>query len=262
MDRNVPPPLPLPLIASLITLFVGVFAFAVALVIEEEQWEMEQLLLRHALSMLRDSRKRKFDDAEGHFVMKCRYIQWDRDRAQQCIMDDYLGPVPKFNEDGFKRMFHVSHRNYDMIRAKLCLSDRFFRDSFDARRRRSISIDAKILMALKYISYGAAINAFRDNFQMGESTSRLCVSHFVHGVFSCNDIHNKYFRKMSTANAKRVEKMHHDVHGIHGMAFSLDCSHFFGGKFPTKYHGQQLLSKQPVITTYGFGIAYLVTLVP
>ena len=63
---------------------------------------------------------------------------------------------------------------------------------------------------------------------MGESTSRLCVSHFVHGVLSCNDIRNKYFRKMSTADAKRVEKMHHDVHGIRGMAFSLDCSHFFG----------------------------------
>jgi hypothetical protein len=174
MDRDVPPPLPLPLIASLISLFVGVFACAVALVIEEEQREMEQLLLRHALSMLQDSRKRKSDDAEGHFVTKCRYIQWDRDRAQQCIMDDYLGPVPKFNKDGFKCMFCVTRRIYDMIHAKLCLSDPFFRDLFDARRWRSISSDAKILMALKYISYGAAINAFRDFFQMGESTSRLC----------------------------------------------------------------------------------------
>jgi hypothetical protein len=78
----------LPLIASLITLFVGVLACAVALVIEEEQWEMEQVLLRHALSMLWDSRKRKFDNAEGNFVTKRRCIQWDRDRAQQCIIDD------------------------------------------------------------------------------------------------------------------------------------------------------------------------------
>ena len=227
MNRN-PPPLPLPLIASIITLFVGVFVCAVALVIEEEQREIEQSLLRDSLYMLWDSRKRKSDNAEGHLVTKRRYIQWDRDRAQQCIMEDYLGPVPKFNEDGFKRMFRVSHQNYDIIRAKLCPSDTFFRDAFDARKRRSISIDAKILMALKYISYGAAINAFRDYFQMSESTSRLCVSHFVRGVLSCDDIRNKYFRKMSAADAKRIEKMHHDVHGIHGMAFSLDCSHFFG----------------------------------
>jgi hypothetical protein len=33
--------------------------------------------------------------------------------------DDYLVPVPNFHEDGFKRMFHVSHQNYDMIHAKL-----------------------------------------------------------------------------------------------------------------------------------------------
>ncbi len=32
--------------------------------------------------------------------------------------------------------------------------------------------------------------------------------------------------------------MHHDVHGVHGMAFSLDCTHFSWGKCPAKYHGQ------------------------
>jgi hypothetical protein len=69
---------------------------------------------------------------------------------------------------------------------------------------------------------------------MGESTSRLCVSHFVHGVLSCDDIRNKYFRKMSTADAERVEKMHHNVHDICGKAFSLDCSH---GQYKGKESG-------------------------
>jgi hypothetical protein len=103
---------------------------------------------------------------------------------------------------------------------------------------RSISIDAKILISLKCIAYGTAINAFRDYFQMGESTSRLCVQHFARGILGCDAICNKYFRKMSPADAKRVEQMHYDAHGIHGMAFSIDCTHFFGGKCPTKYHGQ------------------------
>jgi hypothetical protein len=43
---------------------------------------------------------------------------------------------------------------------------------------------------------------------------------------------------MSRADAKCVEQMHHDAHGVHGMAFSIDCTHFFGGKCPTKYHGK------------------------
>jgi hypothetical protein len=135
-------------------------------------------------------------------------------------------------------MFRVSRQKYDELRSILCNSDPFFQDSIDARNRRSISIDAKILISLKYISYGTAINAFRDYFQMGESTSRLCVKHFVRGVLRCDALRDKYFRKMSRADAKRVEQMHYDAHGVHGMAFSIDCTHFLGGKCPTKYHGQ------------------------
>jgi hypothetical protein len=108
-------------------------------------------------------------------------------------------------------VFHVSRQKYDEIRNILCNSDLFFRDTMDARNRCSISIDAKILISLKYISYGTAINAFRDYFQMGESTSRLCVRHFAHGVLACDALHN---RKTSQADAKCVEQMHHDAHGI------------------------------------------------
>jgi hypothetical protein len=171
MDRNVPLSLPFPLIASLITLLVGVLACAVELIVEEEQRDMELSLLRHSLSMLWDSRtrkKRKSKDAQDAFLAKYRYIEWDRDRAKQYLMDDYLASMPNFNDDGFKRIFRVSHQTYDLIRAKLCLVDPFFRDSYNARRWASISVDAKILIALKYVSYGTAINAFRDYFQMGE----------------------------------------------------------------------------------------------
>ena len=145
-----------------------------------------------------------------------------------------LSNVPRFNDVGFKQMFSVSHQKYDKIRNILCNSDPFFRDTVDARNWCSISVDAKTLMSLKYISYGTAINAFRDYFQVGESTSRLCVKHFAHGVLRCDALCNKYFRKMSWADAKHVEQMHHDAYGVCGMAFSIDCTHFLGGKCSTK----------------------------
>ena len=74
---------------------------------------------------------------------------------------------------------------------------------------------------------------------MGESTSRLCVSHFVRGILSCDDIHDKYFQKMSPSDAKWVERMHHEAHGIPGMAFSLDCSHFLGVNVLHSYKGKE-----------------------
>jgi hypothetical protein len=64
------------------------------------------------------------------------------------------------------------------------------------------------------------------------------LKHFVTGVLGSDEIRGKYYRDMSPADAKRVGKMHHDAHGVHGMAFSLDCIHFSWGKCPTKYHGQ------------------------
>jgi hypothetical protein len=61
--------------------------------------------------MLLQSRRKRSSGTEVG-PRKCRYISWDRDRAHACIMDDYLGPVPRFNEDGFKRMFRISRQNY------------------------------------------------------------------------------------------------------------------------------------------------------
>jgi hypothetical protein len=180
--------------------------------------------------MLRESWKRERQYEEGVGVRKKQYLMWDQERARQCTADDYLGAVPKFNADEFKRMFHVSWNNYERIRIFLCGFDPFFRDSYDATRRRSISIDAKVLISLKYRSYGTSINAFRDYFQICESTSWLCLHHFVKGVLSCDEIQMKYFRTMSPSDAKRVERMHYEVHGVHGLAYSLDCSHFAWGK--------------------------------
>jgi hypothetical protein len=74
---------------------------------------------------------------------------------------------------------------------------------------------------------------------MGESTSRLCVRHFAHGVLACDAFHIKYFRNMSQADAKCVEQMHHDAHGIHGIAFSIDCTHFLGKVPNGQYKGKE-----------------------
>jgi hypothetical protein len=158
-------------IFTLFTAFIGILLYAVAEVIEEEDAEFEALILEHARELLVNQRKRKRGGVG--IRRKRRYIVWDRTRALESISADYLGPLPRFNADEFKRMFRVSRANYERIRNALCRSDPFFRDSYDAHRRRSICVDAKILIALKYICYGTAINSFRDYFQMGESTSRL-----------------------------------------------------------------------------------------
>ena len=96
--------------------------------------------------------------------MKRRLVFWDRERARACILKDYLGPAPTFSLDEFKRIFRISRSTYNDLRNQLCAHDPFFRDGFDNSKRQKISTDAKILIALKWLAYGASVDAFGDYF--------------------------------------------------------------------------------------------------
>jgi len=91
-------------------MLVALFSCVAMLVVEEEYNELCLKLLRETLVMIRESRRRKRrlggDIVDG--PRKKSFIKWDRDRARQCIEEDYLGAVPRFCNDDFKRMFRIS----------------------------------------------------------------------------------------------------------------------------------------------------------
>ena len=130
---------------------------------------------------LRSRKRQPIPDGDGR-VTRRRVILWDRQRAQQCIEQDYLGPTPAFGLDDFKRIFRVSRSSYDVIKRCVCEMDLFFRDGLDVTGKRRVSTDAKLLISLKYLGHGCSVNAFRDYFQVGESTALLSIKkiHEVH----------------------------------------------------------------------------------
>jgi hypothetical protein len=174
--------------------------------------------------------------AEGE-PRKRRIIPWDRRRAVMCITEDYFDPQPKFGLDDFKRMFRISRNIYDRLHSYLAGNVTFFRDGFDATGKAKISSHAKILIALKYLCYGCSVNAFRDYFQLGESTAmksvKLLTKELVQSPFR-----NEFFGAMTPSDAKQVEALHRSVHGVPGMIGSLDCSHISWGNCPISHQGQ------------------------
>jgi hypothetical protein len=62
------------------------------ILLEEEEQEQMQELMRDSLMMFREGRKQR-GEATGDVARKKSYINWDRDRARQCIQEDYLGAV-------------------------------------------------------------------------------------------------------------------------------------------------------------------------
>ena len=219
---------------------ISIIAATSLLLVEEEQDSAVVTAAAEAISAVVVSHRNKTERGhdEAQYPSKRRAVAWNRERAAICIEEDYLGAVPKFSMDDFKRIFRVSRSVYNSIRNHLCESVPFFLDGYDATKRQKICTDAKILIALKCLAYGSSVNSFRDYFQLGESTARLCVEKFTHGIVDDEQFRQLYFRSMTPSDARRVEAMHFDQHGIHGMAGSLDCTHIGWNNCPVAHQGQ------------------------
>lgn len=152
-----------------------ILAVAVAVVIEEEEEEtavssqvVEAIQATTAvLQTLRDeSRKRSRSSSdecaseEGR-PQKKRYIRYDRERAQTCVRQDYVGPSPLFDDKQFERVFRITRTIYERVRRICCEDDSFFRRSSllvvpgrDLLRGKSLHV--KILKGL--------LACFKENF--------------------------------------------------------------------------------------------------
>ncbi len=223
-------------------LCIGLFSAAVSILLEEE--EEQNRLVAAATEVipgtLLELRKRQgcSHEDDNMLPVKRKIIFWDRERAESSIQSDYLGPSPRFSMDDFKRMFRMSRVMYNDIRNILCATDPFFRDGFDITGRKKISTDAKLMIAIKVLAYGSCANSFRDYYQLGDSTARLAVKHFTAGIASDHSLQETFLRSMSPSDAKRVESMHYEQHGVRGIAGSLDCSHVPWVNCPVAHHGQ------------------------
>ena len=62
--------------------------------------------------------------------------------------------------------------------------------------------------------------------------------HLTYGIYDNADLHCLYLCSMSPADAKHVEAMNYEQHGMHGMVGSLDCSHIAWNNCPVAYQDQ------------------------
>ena len=94
------------------------------------------------------------------------------------------------------------------------------------------------------MAYGVSASAFRDYFQMGESTAELCCEKVAHIISHCDELRSKFLRRMTRADARRVSSLHEQIHGFLGMLGSLDCMHLPWKNCPKAYQGQFMNGKK------------------
>ena len=72
------------------------------------------------------SSKRHSSDADDpHPTKKRKQKQYARDQAKKCVMDDWLGPIPKLPDQLFECTFHIKHAMIDTIIKHLAKHDSF-----------------------------------------------------------------------------------------------------------------------------------------
>jgi hypothetical protein len=113
---------------------------------------------------------------------------------------------------------------------------------------------------MKMVCYGVSFSAFSDYYQMGASTTKLCLTKLCQSIVKCPAISNYYLQRPTKSDAKKFINLHKSVHGIDGCRGSLEVTKIIGMHVRRlgKDEGKEGYPMQLQTTTYGFGTMLLV----
>lgn len=172
---------------------------------------------------------------EWRHLPRSKRTEYDYTRALQCVQEDYLGPVPRFDWKEFITMFRVSRERFQVFMEDFA-EDPFYKPSFDAYGRPSASLEVKLLHPLKTLAFGVGHHCFRDYFQLSRTMARQCVLNFCRKI---KELYRNEFLRLPTAvDLKSITNLHKAVHGVPGMFGSLDCMHVPWKNCPVAWQGQ------------------------
>ena len=109
--------------------------------------------------------------------------------------------------------------------------DAFYTPTFiDALDQEGASLEARLLLPLKSISFGVPPKTFSDYFQMSQTLAKNCYNNFLSKTTEIYK--DEYLRLPTEADVKAVTRLHKHVHVVDGMFGSLDCMHTYWNKCP------------------------------
>jgi hypothetical protein len=132
---------------------------------------------------------------------KRQMIKYNCQCAFDSVMNNWMNPRPCFYDKQFERTFRMKKYMVDYIISNLAKTDPFWMPTRDAVGHLSISPIVKFLTALKMLCYGVSFSAFKDYFQLGESTACWCLHKLCVGIVKCPDLPEKYLCLPSKSDA-------------------------------------------------------------
>ena len=209
--------------------------------IAEEEAIVAQDALRHwSVAITTSKKKAKIDH---RILTRKSKRKFRHDEALHCINRDYMGIPGDFSTPifagsaEFANMFRISRPRFQKMLEDFANSgDPFFTPPFvDAAGEEGASLEARLLLPPKSISFGVPPKTFSDYFQMSGTLSKDCYNNFLSRVTEIYK--DEYLRLPTEADVKAVTRVHKHVHGVDGMFGSLDCMHTYWNKCPVAWQG-------------------------
>ncbi|GJU55495.1 ALP1-like protein [Tanacetum coccineum] len=186
------------------------------------------------------------DQDEVEAVRMRRYINRERDVAEERLMADYFGPHPKYPAEYFRRRYRMNRElfleivqgieNYIQTVNPLPKHFQFFTIRYDCTGLKSFSVIMKCTSAIRQLAYGTTPDALDEYLQMGAHCARDCLDYFCMCVM---DLYQpEFLRKPTLADIQNLYAAHNRIHGFPGMLGSIDCMHWEWVNCPKSWHGQ------------------------
>ena len=181
--------------------------------------------------------KRRRDPIDHRLLPREEKRKFRHKEALESIMHDCLGPNPLFGRE-FDLMFRVSRSRFQrMLEDFGNCNVPFYSGKKDCFSNDVPSLEARLLLPLKCLAYGAPPHAFMDCFSMSKTTARTCYIQFTKTMNQlCLHEHHSKPTKQDLKNINALHKsVHRNVDGIFG---SLDCMQTEWAKCPVAWAGQ------------------------
>ena len=151
------------------------------------------------------------------------YIERNREEGHIHLWNDYFSDTPTYPKNLFRRSFRMNKPSFMRIVDRLSNEVQYFQQTHDGLGRISLSPLQKCTAAIRVLAYGSSADTVDEYLRLGETTTRLCVEHFVEGIINLLD--DEYLRRQTPADLQRLLHVG-EYRGFPGMIGSIDCMHW------------------------------------
>uniref|UniRef100_A0A0D3DPA3 No apical meristem-associated C-terminal domain-containing protein n=1 Tax=Brassica oleracea var. oleracea TaxID=109376 RepID=A0A0D3DPA3_BRAOL len=166
-------------------------------------------------------------------LAKENLADYEEDLKKKLINE--LIDTPTNPDNLFRRRFRMNKPLFMHIVDRLSNEVLYFREKKDGLGRISLSPLQKCTAAIRVLAYGSAADAVDEYLRLGETTTQLCVEHFVEGIIYL--FGDEYLRRPTLADLQRLLDVG-EYRGFPGMIGSIDCMHWEWKNCPTAWKGQ------------------------